>query len=110
MKAEDCDRKFDDGEDVAEHLDLSRARRPRQESRRVSVDFPAWMVEALDDEARRQPGGDHSDPERRHQYRRVGGRIGGGQVEQQAREQARRDLSGPGWWVAPRAPAAPCRQ
>lgn len=53
MKAKDFDRKFDDGKDVTEHLDLSKARRPRQEARRVSVDFPTWMVEALDDEARR---------------------------------------------------------
>jgi hypothetical protein len=34
-------------------LDLSGARRPLQEARRVNVDFPAWMVESLDREARR---------------------------------------------------------
>jgi len=29
------------------------ARRPMQEARRINVDFPAWMVESLDREARR---------------------------------------------------------
>jgi hypothetical protein len=34
-------------------LDLSRARRPGLEAKRVKVDFPAWMVESLDREARK---------------------------------------------------------
>jgi len=53
MKAEDFDGKFDQGKDVTADLDLSRARRPGQDPRRVNVDFPAWMVESLDREARR---------------------------------------------------------
>jgi len=53
MKARDFDRKFDQGEDVSAHLDLSKARRPGEEQRRVNVDFPAWMVQSLDREARR---------------------------------------------------------
>ncbi len=53
MKAEDFDRKFDDGEDVTEQLDLSKARRVREEPKRVNVDFPIWMVETLDRESRR---------------------------------------------------------
>jgi hypothetical protein len=53
MKAEDFDRKFDQGMDVTADLDLSRASRPGQDPRRVNVDFPAWMVESLDREARR---------------------------------------------------------
>ena len=53
MKASEFDRKFDAGDDVTAELDLSRARRPGQEQRRVNVDFPAWMVESLDQEARR---------------------------------------------------------
>lgn len=52
MKAEEFDRRFDEGQDVTAHLDLSSARRPGQEARRVNVDFPAWMVESLDREAR----------------------------------------------------------
>jgi metal-responsive CopG/Arc/MetJ family transcriptional regulator len=34
-------------------IDLSGARRPNQEARRVNVDFPSWMVESLDREAKR---------------------------------------------------------
>lgn len=53
MKARDFDRRFDDGEDVTAALDLSKARRPGEEQRRVNVDFPVWMVDSLDREARR---------------------------------------------------------
>lgn len=54
MKATDFDKKFDDGvEDVIDDLDLKSARRPLLEARRVNVDFPAWMVESLDKEAKR---------------------------------------------------------
>jgi hypothetical protein len=53
MKAEELDSKFDAGEDISDELDLSAARRPGLEVRRVNVDFPSWMVEALDHEARR---------------------------------------------------------
>ena len=53
MKAEEFDRKFDDGEDVSADLDLGKARRPVQEQRRVNVDFPLWMIESLDREAGR---------------------------------------------------------
>lgn len=53
MKAEDFDARFDRGEDVTGELDLSKARRPGQEQRRVNVDFPAWMIDGLDREARR---------------------------------------------------------
>jgi hypothetical protein len=53
MKAEELDRAFDEGEDVTKHLDLVKARRPNREVRRVNVDFPPWMVESLDKEARR---------------------------------------------------------
>ena len=53
MKAKDFDRRFDEGKDIAKALDLSTLRRPTQEQRRVNVDFPTWMVEALDHEAAR---------------------------------------------------------
>jgi len=53
MKARDFDREFAAGEDVTAHLDLSKARRPGQEQRRVNVDFPSWMIESLDREAQR---------------------------------------------------------
>jgi hypothetical protein len=53
MKASEFDQRFDRGEDVTSALDLDQARRPGTEQRRVNVDFPAWMVESLDREARR---------------------------------------------------------
>ena len=53
MKAKEFDRKFDRGEDVTQHLNLAKARRPGEEQRRVNVDFPLWMIELLDREARR---------------------------------------------------------
>ena len=53
MKAKTFDEKFDKGEDISDALDLSQARRPLQEPKRVNVDFPEWMIARLDDEARR---------------------------------------------------------
>jgi hypothetical protein len=53
MKAREFDRKFDEGADITGDLDLSKARRPGQEQRRVNVDFPTWMIESLDREAKR---------------------------------------------------------
>lgn len=53
MKASEFDRRFDDGEDVSDHVDWGAARRVNQEPRRVNVDFPTWMVASLDREAGR---------------------------------------------------------
>lgn len=53
MKAEEFDSKFDRGEDITSALDLGQVRRPGHEQRRVNVDFPVWMIEALDREAKR---------------------------------------------------------
>jgi hypothetical protein len=53
MKAKDFDKKFDEGNSVVNHLDLSKARRPEQEQKRVNVDFPLWMIHSLDKEAKR---------------------------------------------------------
>ena len=53
MKARKFDADFDAGKGVTAALDLSRARRPLQEQKRVNVDFPAWMIESLDREAGR---------------------------------------------------------
>jgi len=52
MKASEFDKKFDDGENVLADLDTARAQRPGEESKRINVDFPAWMVASLDREAR----------------------------------------------------------
>jgi hypothetical protein len=53
MKASEFDRKFDDGETITANLDLAKAQRPGLTQKRVNVDFPEWMVSALDREAHR---------------------------------------------------------
>jgi hypothetical protein len=53
MKAKTFDRKFESGEKIIDQLDLKKARRIGTDARRVNVDFPAWMVDSLDREARR---------------------------------------------------------
>ncbi|MFM7648735.1 MAG: type II toxin-antitoxin system BrnA family antitoxin, partial [Cyanobium sp.] len=53
MNSSEFDQCFDHGECLLEALDLSAARRPRLEQKRVNVDFPLWMVEQLDQEASR---------------------------------------------------------
>ena len=53
ITTEEFDQRFEKGEDITEHLDMSKAKRPGLDQKRVNVDFPAWMVENLDKEARR---------------------------------------------------------
>jgi len=53
MKAGEFDKRFDQGQDVTDVLDVAAATRPLQNMRRVNVDFPSWMVESLDREADR---------------------------------------------------------
>jgi hypothetical protein len=53
IKAKEIEKKFDEGEDISKYLNLSKARRPEQEQKRVNVDFPVWMVQLLDKEAKR---------------------------------------------------------
>jgi hypothetical protein len=53
MKVSDFDKKFDESKDIIEHLDISKAKRPNQVQKRVNVDFPLWMIDLLDREAKR---------------------------------------------------------
>jgi hypothetical protein len=53
MKAKELDKKFDEGESITKNLDLSKAVRPNQAQKRVNVDFPLWMIQSLDKEAKR---------------------------------------------------------
>lgn len=53
MKANEFDKEFDAGESVIRHIDLSKAVRPNQAQKRVNVDFPLWMIQSLDKEAKR---------------------------------------------------------
>jgi hypothetical protein len=51
MKASEFDALFEAGESTVEYLDKSQMKRPGLEQRRITVDFPAWMVHQLDKEA-----------------------------------------------------------
>ena len=54
MNAAELDRKFDEGiEDVLDEFDPGSETRPNRPAKRVNVDFPEWVVRALDAEARR---------------------------------------------------------
>jgi len=52
-KASEFDEKFNKGESVIDDLYLSKVRRPGEEQKRVNVEFPVWMIVALDREAKR---------------------------------------------------------
>jgi hypothetical protein len=53
MKADEFDKRFDEGDDILDAVDLSKAKRIMQDQKRVNVNFPAWMIESLDKEADR---------------------------------------------------------
>ena len=53
MKAKELDKIFDKGEDISPYLDLSTKSRPGLKQRRVNVDFPDWVINSLDREARK---------------------------------------------------------
>jgi len=53
MKARDFDRQFDAGKDMSDEVDWSQTRCPNIETKRVNVDFPAWVVTGLDQQAQR---------------------------------------------------------
>ena len=59
ITAEEFDTKFDSGDDIDEYLDFSTAIRlkdmknTKTETKKVNVDFPEWVIESLDKEAKR---------------------------------------------------------
>ncbi|MBD3229418.1 MAG: CopG family transcriptional regulator [Candidatus Lokiarchaeota archaeon] len=53
MKARDFDKEFDENKNISRYFDISKARRPGQVQKRVNVDFPLWMINLLDKEAKR---------------------------------------------------------
>lgn len=52
ITAAEFDEKFEVNGNLNEFLDLENGTRPGQKPRRVSVDFPEWMVQELDKVAR----------------------------------------------------------
>ena len=53
MKASEFDRKYGNGENIMDELDVAQARRPGEEIKPINVDFPVWMVAAPHRKARR---------------------------------------------------------
>ena len=59
ITAKEFDDKFDNGEDVSEYLNfdaairLRDARKLKTNTRKVNVDFPEWVIESLDKEAKK---------------------------------------------------------
>lgn len=51
--AKEFDEAFESGKDLSEFIDYSKGRRPNLEQKRVNLDLPLWMIERLDQEARR---------------------------------------------------------
>ncbi len=53
MKTEEFDKAFDEGSDITPYVELNKARRIKQQHKRVNIDFPVWMIESLDKGATR---------------------------------------------------------
>lgn len=59
ITTEELDKKFNEGEDVSEYFDVSKAVKLKDfqvlksNTKKVNVDFSEWVIEALDREARR---------------------------------------------------------
>lgn len=51
ITTQEFDELFEQEKDVVEFLDLKTAKRHGLETRRVSVDFPEWMIRLLDQQA-----------------------------------------------------------
>ena len=52
MKAIEFDAKLETGEDISASVDWSKAKRTNNQVKRVNVDFPVWVVDGLDKQAR----------------------------------------------------------
>ncbi|PZV27556.1 MAG: CopG family transcriptional regulator [Snowella sp.] len=53
MKVEEFDRLFDDGKSIIEYLDLTQIKRSNSEEQIIALEFPSWMIEALNKESQR---------------------------------------------------------
>jgi len=53
MKTSEIDKIFDDNQDdILDYFDTSKIRMINEEPKRVNIDFPSWMVQSLDKEAK----------------------------------------------------------
>ncbi len=59
ITADEFEKKFDNGEDITEYLDFSSAlklkdiKKLKTATKKVNVDFPEWIVDSLDEEAKK---------------------------------------------------------
>jgi len=53
ITTKELEQRFDEGGDVLDFFDTTKAEVEDPKTQRVNVDFPEWMVKRLDDEARR---------------------------------------------------------
>ncbi len=54
MKTEEFDKAFDEGSDsIDDVVQWDKGQRPDLEAKSINLDFPAWMINALDKEAAR---------------------------------------------------------
>ena len=59
ITTKEFDNAFDNGEDISEHLDFSRSiklkdfNQLKTDTKKVNVDFPEWVIQALDQEAKK---------------------------------------------------------
>ncbi len=53
MTAEELDELFDKGEDITPYLDMSTVTKNNTKTRKVNVDFPEWIINSLDLEAKK---------------------------------------------------------
>jgi macrodomain Ter protein organizer (MatP/YcbG family) len=59
ITAQEFDKKFDNGENIDEYLDFSAAiklkdiKELKTQTKKVNVDFPEWVIESLDKEAKK---------------------------------------------------------
>ena len=51
ISTEEFDKLFDEEKDITSYLDLKTTKRGGLETKRISVDFPRWMIQRLDLEA-----------------------------------------------------------
>ena len=56
ITAKEFDERFDNKEDISEYLDFSKATKLNNlklKTKKVNVDFPEWVIESLDKEAKK---------------------------------------------------------
>jgi len=51
ITTQEFDKLFEDEKDITQYLNLKSTKRSSLETRRVSVDFPEWMIKMLDQQA-----------------------------------------------------------